>query len=174
MIAPIEIENKEFKKGIMGYKEEEVDEFLDLVKEDYEQLYRENADLKEKVRLYQDQINNYESIEKNLNAALVRAEEIKEDISNAANKQAKIIVEDAKLQAKQIIDQANNEVVEIRREYNSIVKEFKVFRNKFKSLLNDELTTIDEIFFNISENHGGLDNTMLYNLQNEVATSSTE
>ncbi|MBQ3420838.1 MAG: DivIVA domain-containing protein, partial [Romboutsia sp.] len=110
MIAPIEIENKEFKKGIVGYKEEEVDEFLDLVKEDYEQLYRENADLKEKVRLYQDQINNYESIEKNLNAALVRAEEIKEDISNAANKQAKIIVEDAKLQAKQIIDQANNEV----------------------------------------------------------------
>ena len=30
----------------------------DQDKEDYEQLYRENADLKEKVRLYQDQINN--------------------------------------------------------------------------------------------------------------------
>ena len=59
MIAPIEIENKEFKKGLRGYKEDEVDEFLDLVKEDYEQLYRENAELKEKVRLYQDQINKY-------------------------------------------------------------------------------------------------------------------
>ena len=60
MIAPIEIENKEFKKGIMGYKEEEVDEFLDLVKEDYEQLYRENLELKEKVR---DKITNSELIE---------------------------------------------------------------------------------------------------------------
>ncbi len=48
MIAPIEIENKEFKKVLRGYKEEEVDEFLDLVKEDYEQLYRENAELKGK------------------------------------------------------------------------------------------------------------------------------
>ena len=66
MIAPIEIENKEFKKGIMGYKEEEVDEFLDLVKEDYEQLYRENADLKEKVRLYQEQKDDYEELQRRL------------------------------------------------------------------------------------------------------------
>ena len=66
MIAPIEIENKEFKKVLRGYKEEEVDEFLDLVKEDYEQLYRENAELKEKVRLYQDQINKYEKYRRNI------------------------------------------------------------------------------------------------------------
>ena len=133
MIAPIEIENKEFKKGLRGYKEDEVDEFLDLVKEDYEQLYRENAELKEKVRLYQDQINKYENIEETLKATLVRAEASAEDTTNAANKKAKIIVEEADLKAKQIIDQANNEVIEIRREYNSLVKEFKVFRNKLRS-----------------------------------------
>src|SRR5699024_2212977 len=174
MIAPIEIENKEFKKGLRGYKEDEVDEFLDLVKEDYEQLYRENAELKEKVRLYQDQINKYENIEETLKATLVRAEASAEDTTNAANKKAKIIVEEADLKAKQIIDQANNEVIEIRREYNSLVKEFKVFRNKFKSLLNDELQSIDEIFYNVDENHIELDNTIKYDLQNEFAVSSLD
>ena len=174
MIAPIEIENKEFKKGLRGYKEDEVDEFLDLVKEDYEQLYRENAELKEKVRLYQDQINKYENIEETLKATLVRAEASAEDTTNAANKKAKIIVEEADLKAKQIIDQANNEVIEIRREYYSLVKEFKVFRNKFKSLLNDELQSIDEIFYNVDENHIELDNTIKYDLQNEVAVSSLD
>lgn len=174
MIAPIEIENKEFKKGLRGYKEDEVDEFLDLVKEDYEQLYRENAELKEKVRLYQDQINKYENIEETLKATLVRAEASAEDTTNAANKKAKIIVEEADLKAKQIIDQANNEVIEIRREYNSLVKEFKVFRNKFKSLLNDELQSIDEIFYNVDENYIEPDNTIKYDLQNEVAISSLD
>ena len=53
MLTPIEIENKEFKKALRGFKEEEVDEFLDIVKEDYEYLYRENLELKEKVKLYQ-------------------------------------------------------------------------------------------------------------------------
>ena len=31
MITPMDIENKEFKKGFRGYNEEEVDEFLDIV-----------------------------------------------------------------------------------------------------------------------------------------------
>ncbi|WP_290459662.1 DivIVA domain-containing protein [Romboutsia ilealis] len=174
MIAPIEIENKEFKKVLRGYKEDEVDEFLDLVKEDYEQLYRENADLKEKVRLYQDQINKYENIEETLRATLVTAQGTAEDVTNAANKKAKIIVEKADLDARQIIERANNSVIEIRKEYDSMVKEFKVFRNKFKSLLEDEIKSIDEIFYNVDENHSGFENTMMYNLKDEVAVSSLE
>jgi len=174
MIAPIEIENKEFKKGLMGYKEEEVDEFLDLVKEDYERLYRENTELKEKIRLYQDQINKYENIEETLRATLVTAQGTAEDVTNAANKKAKIIVEKADLDARQIIERANNNVIEIRKEYDSMVKEFKVFRNKFKSLLEDEIKSIDEIFYNVDENYSGFDNTMMYNLQNEVAASSLD
>lgn len=55
-----------------------------------------------------------------------------------------------------------------------MVKEFKVFRNKFKSLLEDEIKGIDEIFYNVDENHSGFENTMMYNLQNEVAVSSLE
>ena len=47
MLTPIEIENKEFKKGLRGYRDEEVDEFLDIIKEDYESLCRENTALKE-------------------------------------------------------------------------------------------------------------------------------
>ena len=43
MITPMDIENKEFKKGFRGYNEEEVDEFLDIVKEDFENLYTINC-----------------------------------------------------------------------------------------------------------------------------------
>lgn len=174
MLTPIEIENKEFKKALRGFKEEEVDEFLDIVKEDYEYLYRENLELKEKVKLYQDQINKYENIEETLKATLIRAESVAEDTCSAANKKAKIIVEEADLKSRQIIEQANNQVIEIRKEYNEMVKEFKVFRNKFKSLLEDEIKSIDEIFYNVDENPSGFENTMMYNLQNEVAVSSLD
>ena len=33
-----------------------------------------------------------------------------------------------------------------------LVKEFKVFRNKFKSLIEDEIKSIDEIFYDVDEN----------------------
>lgn len=152
MLTPVEIENKEFKKAIRGFREDEVDEFLDIVKEDFETLYRENIDLKEKVKMYQDQINKYENIEETLKATLITAQSAAEDTCSAANKKAKIIVEEAELRSRQIIEQANNRVIEIRKEYDSLVKEFKIFRNKFKSLLEDEIRSIDDIFCDIDEN----------------------
>lgn len=151
MLTPVEIENKEFKKGIRGYREDEVDEFLDIVKEDFENLYRENTDLKEKIRMYNDQINKYENIEETLKATLITAQTAAEDTCSAAHKKAKIVVEEAELRSRQIIEQANNRVIEIRKEYDSIVKEFKIFRNKFKSLLEDEIRSVDDIFSDIDE-----------------------
>jgi cell division initiation protein len=152
MLTPVEIENKEFKKGIRGYREDEVDEFLDLVKEDFENVYREKLDLKDKVRMYQEQINKFENIEETLKATLITAQTAAEDTCSAANKKAKIIVEEAELRSRQIIGQANNQVIETRKEYDSIVKEFKIFRNKFKSLLEDEIRSVDDIFSDIDEN----------------------
>ena len=174
MITPIEIENKEFKKGIRGYNQDEVDEFLDMVKEDFEQLYRENLELKEKVRLFEAQIDKYEGIEETLKATLITAQSAAEDTCSAANKKAKIIVEEADLKARQIIEQANNRVIVVRKEHDCLVKEFKVFRNKFKSLLEDEIKSIDEIFYNVDEEYTGPDNTIMYSLQNEVAASSID
>lgn len=165
MLTPIEIENKEFKKSLRGYKEEEVDEFLDIVKEDFETLYRENLDLKEKLRLYQDQVSKYENIEETLKATLITAQSAAEDTCTAANKKAKIIVEEADLKARQIIEQGNNRVIEIRKEYDSLVKEFKVFRNKFKSLIEDEMRSIDEIFYDVDEKClNAFEGTTIYNL----------
>ncbi len=172
MLTPIEIENKEFKKALRGFKEEEVDEFLDIVKEDYEYLYRENLELKEKVKLYQDQINKYENIEETLKATLIRAESVAEDTCSAANKKAKIIVEEADLKSRQIIEQANNQVIEIRKEYNEMVKEFKVFRNKFKSLLEDEIRSIDEIFYNVdNQDMKVFETRTVYDIEREIAST---
>lgn len=151
MITPEQIENKEFKKGLRGYKEDEVDEFLDIIKEDFDLIRRENKNLKEKVELYQDQVNKYENIEETLKATLITAQSAAEDTCSAANRKAKVIVEEANLKSRQIIEQANNRVIEIRKEYDSLVKEFKVFRNKFKSLLEDEIRSVDEIFYDVDE-----------------------
>lgn len=49
MIRPTDIEEKEFKKVAVGYSPEEVDRFLDEIYVDYEQLFRENREMKMKL-----------------------------------------------------------------------------------------------------------------------------
>ena len=146
MITPELIESKDFKKGFRGYNEAEVDIFLDEIREDLEATLKENEALKEKLAMYKDQVGKYSSIEETLKETLITAQSAAEDTTNAANKKARVIVQEAELQSKQMIDKANNKVVEIRNEYEALVKEFKVFRNKFKSLLEDEMKNVDDIF----------------------------
>jgi len=102
-------------------------------------------------KLYQEQVSRYKSIEDTLNATLITAQSAAEDTCSAANKKAKIIVEEAQLQSKHIIDEANNRILELKKEYDDLVREFKVFRNKFKSLIKDQMDTIDEIFCDVDE-----------------------
>lgn len=149
MIAPDVIEKKEFKKSFRGYNEDEVEEFLYEIKENYEAVLKENEALKEKLSMYRDQVSKYSSIEDTLKETLVTAQSAAEDTTNAANKKARVIVQEAELKSKQMIDKANNKVVEIRNEYEALIKEFKVFRNKFQSLLREEMKNVDDIFSDI-------------------------
>ena len=49
MITPMDIQNKAFNKGVRGYREEEVDSFLDLITLDMEKLIDENAQMKQEL-----------------------------------------------------------------------------------------------------------------------------
>ena len=46
MLTPIDIQNKQFKRGFRGYNEDDVNDFLDQIINDYEKLTRENTHLK--------------------------------------------------------------------------------------------------------------------------------
>ena len=56
MITPLDIQNKVFKKGIRGYNAKSVDIFLDEVIEDYEKIYKENIEFKDKINMLSDQL----------------------------------------------------------------------------------------------------------------------
>ena len=90
------------------------------------------------------------------------------------------IVEEAQLQSKHIIDEANNRILELKKEYDNLVKEFKVFRNRFKSLIEDEIKNIDEIFSDVDESckepfaTAELSNDRSYLLAEDEAASAME
>ena len=48
-LTPLDIHNKEFRRSIRGYNEEDVDVFLDQVAAEFERIFKENGELKEQV-----------------------------------------------------------------------------------------------------------------------------
>ncbi|WP_051531028.1 DivIVA domain-containing protein [Clostridiisalibacter paucivorans] len=146
MLTPLDIQNKEFEKGFRGYKEPEVDSFLDEIITDYEKTYNENKELKEKVAMLNDQIKHYNDIEETLQNTLVVAQRTAEDVNINSKNKADQIIKEAEIEARKIIENAHDEVVKIQRKYEEIKKDIIVFKTRFRTLLKSQLDTFDEYY----------------------------
>lgn len=138
-ITPIDIHNKEFSKSFRGYNEDEVDQFLDEIVEEFEKLYKNNLELKDRLGLLGDQVGHYKTMENTLKETLMTAQKAAEDVSVAAGKKSELIIREAEDRADKIIEDANYRVIEIKKEFDEYKKQMQVFKSRFKSLLDTQL-----------------------------------
>ena len=140
MLTPLEIENKKFSKQMVnGYNVDEVDEFLDLLTVDYERLYKENAEAKEKIEQLNEDVSHYKTIENTLQSTLMMAQSTAEEVKNVARQQAEQIISDAQSTAKQEIMNLEQEIVLKRKELEDAQKQFDIYKAKMESLLISQL-----------------------------------
>jgi cell division initiation protein len=142
-LTPMDIHNKEFSRSFRGYDEDEVDQFLDEVVQDFEKLYKENLELKERIGLLKEQLEYYKSMESTLKETLVTAQKTAEEVMASAHKNAELIIREAEQKAQKIIQDANEQVVKIRMEYEETRKQVQIFKTRFKTLLQEYLQTIE-------------------------------
>ena len=145
MITPVDIENKEFKKGFRGYHTDEVEEFMEELVKDYGKLYRENAGMKDKNAMLNETVENYKSMEETMRSAIVSAQRTSEDIIRNANEQAEKIVKEAKIRAKAMLAEAENQVEEKRRQRAEIESQNSMLRAKLKAVLHSHMEMLDEL-----------------------------
>jgi cell division initiation protein len=143
-LTPMEIHNKDFPRKFRGYDPDEVDQFLDMIVEDFEKLYKENIDIKEKYRVIKEKVDSYRSIEDTLKETLVTAQKTAEDVVSNAQKKAEVILREAEVEAFKLVQQGNEKLSEIRKEQEESQKQLDVFRIKFKKLLEAEIELLDK------------------------------
>lgn len=151
MITPLEIQKKEFKKSLFGYSPKDVDSFLDGLLEDYEIMYKENIELKDKVNMLADQIRQYNTLEETLKNTLIVAQTTADEVTGSARHKAENIIEDAEIKGQRIIDQAKEEVKNIKSEYDNLKKEIFIFKTRYQSFIEAQLLSLDEFYENIEK-----------------------
>ncbi|MDR1778542.1 MAG: DivIVA domain-containing protein [Clostridiales Family XIII bacterium] len=145
MITPVDIQKKEFTKGVRGYKEEEVDSFLDLLTLDMDKLMKENASLRETIRSLHADIERYKGSEGALFATLESAKALMSDISASAEKRADIVLKNAELDAERITREARESVERITEEAVEMARRAEQFKIRYRSLLETELERFEAI-----------------------------
>ena len=155
MITPADIHNKVFKKGFRGYNEEEVDDFLDQIINDYEALYRENNHLKEELKMSGKKLEQFHEMEKNLQDTLLVAQKTADDVMQNARdhseelrrsveKECAALKKQAEFEVRQKLESIEEQVRHKEDQYDTMLHRQRQFLIKIKALLRTELELLEE------------------------------
>jgi cell division initiation protein len=123
-ITPLDIQQQQFKGKLFGGLDpDDVDSFLQLLAKEFEDLVRENVDLKEQAKKASSEIDEMGQRENKLRETMLAAQKITEEMKNNAQKEASLIISEAEvkadkmlLEAEQRLARLNDQIVEMRRQ----------------------------------------------------------
>jgi cell division initiation protein len=144
--TPNDLDNIKFKKNLRGYNEDQVNDVLDSVIQDYELYIKENIELKDRISVLNEGIQHYKNIEESLQNTLIVAQQTGEEIKKNAYDKADNIIKEAELRAQKTINDANQEVIKIRFEYEEMKKRLHLFKTKSETLLLSQLELLKQLF----------------------------
>ncbi len=154
MLKPMDIHNAEFKRSFKGYNEEEVDSFLAKVVGEYEKLWKDNKRLSDEVEELRGSIKSYQNKEQDIHGLITLTKEMVSEAKAIANQQAQSLVEQARLQAKMITeeakDQAQKDILSAREEVELAQRRLKELSSKEKSF-KERMRQLMETFWAMLE-----------------------
>lgn len=150
-LTPLEIQKKEFRRSFRGYNEEEVTEYLNKISVNYEELYRENRELKEKVGFLTERLKDYKDMEQTLKDAILMAQKTAENVKNNAQKEKQLIIEQAVSKAEKIIDKAERTSNKIKNRNDELKRQFSLYRTRFLNFLESQYELINSFHLEIDD-----------------------
>jgi len=174
-ITPMDIEQQEFSRSFRGYNEEEVDDFLDKIVKDYEELINENVRLNEEIERIQEKLKEFGEIEESLRSALLNTQKSAEEMKGRVEKEAKVIIEKAEMEAKALKQQVFQREDLVKTEIDNLRRYKFTFKEKFKSMLNLYLKMIENEDFEKEGNYEFKENEMSKEkTKNKISGERTE
>ncbi len=134
-ITPLDIQQQQFQVRFRGFDMVEVDNFLDLLANEFEEMIRENSHLREEDGRKFGKIQELESRERELRDALVSVQRITEEIRENARKEGELMVQEARDQARRIIENAQSEALQIDGEIQQLKKQRAQFEASLRATI---------------------------------------
>jgi cell division initiation protein len=113
--TPVEIRHVKLPRGLLGYKRAQVERLLTDVADSFEDVWRERADLGDRLEHLEGDIARYKELEELVRATLISAERAAHELRDQAKREADTILTEAHAEARAIERDARSEHEELLR-----------------------------------------------------------
>ncbi len=151
-ITPLDIQQKQFPMKFRGFDVEEVYAFLEVIREEMEELLRENASLKENVQRAANHIKEYKDMEETLRETLMTAQQMVEDYKTNARKEAELLIKEAEIRSDELIRDAQEKVIKIHEDIVDLKGIRRHFKEELKRLIESHTRMLEHDAYREGEN----------------------
>ena len=148
MISPEDILAKKFDKG-RGYDKKEIDEYLQLLYENYRELYRRNIELQDQVNALNNGLQHYKTIETSLQKALILAEKTADETIQTAKLKADSIIREAQNNAAIFTADSHAELDAVHAKTIGLMQEYVRYKAQFNKLIQEQIELLNGSRFEI-------------------------
>ncbi|WP_373788226.1 DivIVA domain-containing protein [Jeotgalibaca porci] len=142
-ITPLDIQHKEFDAKMRGYDKEQVDDFLDQVKHEFELLLKDQKDAEKNLKFAEEKLQHFETLQDALNKSIVVAQDAADRLKENARKEAEIILFEAEKSADKLLKKAAEKAADINRETANVRRESRNFRQKLQLMVETQMNLIN-------------------------------
>ena len=105
-LTPVEIRHIRLDRGLLGYRRSTTDRMLEDIVASFEEVWRDRADLADKVEQLESDLERFRELEALLRTTLVSAERTASELKTQAMREAELIVDEARAEARSVMRQA--------------------------------------------------------------------
>jgi cell division initiation protein len=132
-ITPVEIRHIKVTRSLFGYSRGVVDKLLEDIIDSFEEVWRERADLADKIERLEDDLVRYRELETLLRTTLVSAERASQELKEQARRESRLL-----------LDEAHAEARKIKRDVVADLERMRSEAHRIRTLLGAALATIGE------------------------------
>ncbi|MEO8881223.1 MAG: DivIVA domain-containing protein [Gemmatimonadaceae bacterium] len=142
-LTPLDIRRYDFgAKSFRGYDEKKVEDFRNQVAEELERLTRVNQELDSKARGFHEQLRAFRERDKALNEALVSAQQLRSEIREQAEREAQLILREARAEGERQFDQVRNDTRQLEADMVGLEKSRRAFIGQLRQIAERQLAEL--------------------------------
>lgn len=133
-LTPVEIRHLELRRAwLRGYRKKGVDAILNEIADSFEQVWRERADMADRLDELEAEATKHRELEALLRSTLVSAERAAQDMKEQARRESDLIVQEAHAEGRRVTRQSTAERQRLEEE-----------TRKIRAMLRSALETLED------------------------------
>lgn len=142
-ISKIDLLNRKFAKKMWGYAPDEVDQVMQEVAEMLGAVAEERKSLIKKVKRMEASVEEFRQRDGTLRDTLMSTQKMVEDIKVGANREAQLILDEARAKAESMVQQGHTRLAQLYEDIENLKRQRSQFEIQLRGLIESHLRMLE-------------------------------